>query len=62
MTRIGIAHKLARHLDVSDDVADKLVKAGYRVPKTIKGASKQRLRDDTGLTQGEVNAVKARWA
>ena len=62
MARIGLARKLSRHLDVSDEVADKLVKAGYRVPKKIKGATKRRLRDDAGLTQSEVDGVKARWA
>lgn len=62
MARIGLAHKLSRHLGVSDEVADKLVKAGYRVPKKIKGASKNKLRDNAGLTHGEANDAKARWA
>lgn len=62
MARIGVAHKLSRHLKVSDEVADKLVEAGFRVPKQIKGATKKKLREDAGLTQGEANAVKARWS
>ncbi len=61
MARMGLAHKLARHLNVSGEVAEKLVGAGYRVPKTIKGASKRKLRDDADLSQKEVDSVKARW-
>ena len=55
------AHKLIRHLDVTDAVAHKLVDAGYRVPSAIKDTTKRKLRADCGLTQSEVNAVKARW-
>ena len=55
------AHKLIRHLDVTDAVAHKLVDAGYLVPTVIKDTTKRKLREDCGLTQSEVNAVKARW-
>ncbi len=55
------AHKLVRHLGISDAVAHKLVDAGYTVPSVIRNTTKRKLREDAGLTQIEVNAVKARW-
>ena len=56
------AHKLVRHLSISDAVAHKLVDAGYLLPSVIQATTKRKLRADCGLTQSEVNAVKARWA
>ena len=61
MARIGVAHKLSRHLNISDEVAHKLADAGFRVPKAIKKASKKKLREDAGLTQKEADKAKARW-
>ena len=61
MARLGVERKLARHLNITEEQAHLLVKAGFRKPSEIKSASKQRLRDAAGLTQGEANAVKARW-
>ena len=55
------AQKLIRHLRITDAVANKLVGAGYYVPTVIKDTTKRKLREDCGLTQSEVNAVKARW-
>ena len=61
MAKMGLEHKLSRHLDVSDEVAHKLDKAGYTVPKKIKGASKKKLREDAGLSQSQADKAKARW-
>ena len=55
------AHKLVRHLSITDAVAHKLVNGGYRVPSVIRETTKRKLREDCGLSQSEVNAVKARW-
>ena len=55
------AHKLVRHLRITDAVAHKLVDGGYLVPSVIKATTKRQLRADCGLSQSEVNAVKARW-
>ena len=62
MSRIGLVHKMSRHLGVSVGVADKLVNAGYVKPGMIKVTTKRKLREDAGLTQKEVNDVKARWS
>ncbi len=62
MAGIGPEHKLVRHLGISDEVAHKLVDAGYLVPSVIRETTKRKLREDAGLSQSEVNAVKARWA
>ena len=61
MERMGLSRKIERHLKVPADVADRLVAAGYRVPKKIRGATKKKLREDAGLSQSEVDGVKARW-
>ena len=61
MERSGLERKLAKHLRITEKQARQLVKAGFRKPSAIKGASKRRLRDAAGLTQSEADAVKARW-
>ncbi len=62
MPRIGAAHKLVILLDISDAIAQKLAGAGYYRPSVIQNTTKRKLREDAGLSQSEVNAVKARWA
>ena len=61
MARQGVSRKIERHLKIPAAVAEKLVEAGYTVPRKIKGTSKKKLRDDVGLSQKEVDGVKARW-
>ena len=58
---VQAAHKLVRHLNITDEVAHKLADAGYLVPSVIRETTKRKLREDCGLSQSEVNAVKARW-
>jgi len=55
------ARKLVRHLGVTDEVAQKLIDGGYLVPSVIRETTKRKLRADCGLTQAEVDTVKARW-
>jgi hypothetical protein len=53
--------KLQRHLRVSEETAKKLVKAGFLLPRQVKGATKTKLRK-AGLTKSESDKAKARWA